>query len=75
MAWNRMYVIIRIMPPILEMPPFVRKRQKMTVVISKNGRISVKIVMSTVKGEVRRTSPRTRVRFVRLEPMMSPIAR
>lgn len=70
-----MYVIIKITPPIWETPPLVRKRQKMTVVISKNGRISVKIVMSTVKGEVRRTSPKTRERFVRLEPIMSQIAR
>jgi hypothetical protein len=46
----------------------------MTVVINKNGRISVKIVMSTEKGEVRRTNPNTRVRFVRLDPMTSPIA-
>ena len=68
------YVANRITPPILEIPPLVRKRQKTTVVTSKNGRISVKIAMST-DGEVRRTKPRTRVRFVKLEPIMSPIAR
>lgn len=62
------------MPPICDTPPFVRKRQKIMVVINKNGRISVKIVMSTAKGEVRRTIPNTRVRFVRLDPIMSPIA-
>ncbi len=62
------------MPPTFDTPPLVRKRQNMIVVISKNGRTSVKIVMSTAKGEVRRTNPNTRVRFVRLEPIMSPIA-
>ncbi len=34
----------------------------------------MKIVMSTLKGEVKSTSPRTRVRLVRLEPIMSPNA-
>ena len=70
-----MYVTIRSMPPILEIPPLVRKRQKITVVIRRNGRSSVKIVMSTAKGETRSTKPKTRVRFVRLEPMIPPIAK
>ena len=61
-------------PPILEIPPLVRKRQKTTVVMSRKGRITVKMLMST-DGEVRRTNPKTRVRFVRLEPMIPPIAR
>ena len=73
--WNSRYDANRITPPILEIPPLVRKRQKITVVISKNGRSSVKIVMSTAKGETRRTKPKTRVRFVRLEPMIPPIAK
>jgi len=34
----------------------------------------MKIVMSTLKGEVKSTSPSTSVRLVRLEPMMSPNA-
>lgn len=50
------------------------KRQKTTVVIIKNGRISVKMVILTAKGDVRRTNANTRVMLVRLEPMMSPIA-
>ena len=75
MIWNSRYVTNRITPPILEIPPLVRKRQKITVVISRKGRISVKIVVSTAKGETRRTKPKTRVRFVRLEPMIPPIAR
>lgn len=62
------------MPPTCDTPPLVRKRQKIMVVITKKGRSSVKMVMLTAKGEVRRTSPSTRVKFVRLEPMMSPIA-
>ena len=69
-----MYVIIKTIPPTCDTPPLVRKRQKTMVVISKKRRISMKIVMLTAKGEVRRTSPNTRVRFVRLEPMRSPIA-
>jgi hypothetical protein len=36
------------------------KRQKIMVVIIKNGRISMKAVKSTVKGEVRRTRPSIR---------------
>ena len=58
----------------MEIPPLVRKRQKITVVISRNGRISVKRVRST-DGEVRRTKPKTRVRFVKLEPIIPPIAK
>ena len=52
----------------------MRKRQKITVVISSNGRISVKRVMST-EGEGRRTKPKTKVRFVKLEPIIPPIAK
>ena len=63
----------KIIPPIFDTPPLIRKRQKMTVVINKKGRISEKIVMST-DGEVKRTNPKTNVRLVRLEPIMSPIA-
>ena len=59
----------------MEIPPLVRKRQKMTVVINKNGRSSVKIVVSTAKGEASKTKPKTRVRFVRLEPIIPPIAK
>lgn len=50
------------------------KRQKITVVIIKNGIIAIKAVKSTVKGEVRRNRPSIRVKLVRLEPMIPPIA-
>lgn len=50
------------------------KRQKTTVVITRNGKISMKIVKSTLKGEARRTRPKTSVKLVRLEPMMPPMA-
>ena len=73
--WNSRYDINSISPPILEIPPLVRKRQKMTVVISRNGRSFVKIAVSIAKGENRRTKPKTRVRFVRLEPIIPPIAK
>ena len=44
------------------------------VVMRRKGRSSTKTVISTAKGEATRTMPSTRVRFVTLEPMMSPIA-
>ena len=50
------------------------KRQKITVVIIRKGIISMKVVRSTVKGDAMRTIPSMRVRFVRLEPMIPPIA-
>jgi hypothetical protein len=74
-AWNKMYAIMSTIPPTCETPPLVRKRQNTIVVIKRKGSISVKIVMATAKGEVRRTIPRIRVRFVRFEPMMPPIAK
>ena len=61
-------------PPNFEIPPLVRKRQKMTVVIRRNGRICSNKVMST-EGEAIRTIPKTRVRFVRFEPIIPQIAK
>ena len=61
-------------PPNFEIPPLVRKRQKMTVVMRRNGRICGYKVIST-EGEAMRTTPKTRVRFVRFEPIIPPIAK
>ena len=61
-------------PPFLGIPPFTRKRQKITVVISRKGRVSANMRASIVNGEIMRTNPRTKVRLVRLEPIISPIA-
>ncbi len=62
-------------PPTFEIPPRITKRQKIIVVITRNGRISMKIVMSTSKGDVIRTTPSTSVKLVRQDPMISPTAR
>jgi len=67
--------MINRIPPHLGIPPFVRKRHKRSVIIRRKGRISVKIVKLTVKGDIRRTIPSTRAMFERLEPITSPIAR
>ena len=74
MIKNIIYETSRSEPPIFEISPLIRKRQKIMVVIRRNGKISEKMVMSTVKGEVMRTSPNTKVRFMRLDPTMSPNA-
>ena len=67
--------MISSIPPHLGIPPFVRKRHKRSVIIRRKGRISVRIVKLTVRGDAKRTIPRTKVIFERFEPITSPIAR
>ena len=62
-----MYAINKTNPPNWETPPLVKKRQKITVVTRRNGRISVKIAMSNPTGELTNTIPKTSVRLVRFD--------
>jgi hypothetical protein len=60
--------------PVCETSPFVKYRHRMSVVIGMNARILERTDMSTANGDATNSDPSTRVRLVKLDPMMSPIA-
>jgi hypothetical protein len=62
-------------PPNFEIPPLVRKRQKITVAMRRNERICGKRVISLEGEAMRTTNPRTRVIFVKFDPIIPPIAK